>query len=175
MAPPKKYITGKFDVHANIEAELKAIGDFFGLVPTTLLTEAYKATINENISRFGAPEEIKDRWDKFSTNSVKESSDALKRERELKRVGIKSGLQKKAVDDEKNRFVSWIYTELLPHFTPDEINHFILAVKDSQEFKVRYAITSIIKRYNERAGCSITLSKEDEIVLINHLVDFGGM
>ncbi len=173
MAPPKKYKTGKSDIHINIETELKTIGDEFGLVPTVLLTEMYIATINENISRFGATDEIKERWCKFNAERELERKNALKRERELKKSGEKAGLQKKIRDEEQNKFIHWMYSELFIRFTPDELNHYISAVKSDDEYKVRYAVTSIIKHYNERACSSIALHKDDEIVLINQLIRLG--
>lgn len=174
MAPPKKYKTGKYDIHVNIETELKNIGDEFGLVPTVLLTEMYIATINENIVRFGAPDDIKERWCKFTSNREAAKKDALKREREIKRCSEKSGVQKRILDEEKDKFIEWIYNDLFPHFTPDELNHYILAVKDTNEYKVRYALTSILKRYNDKSSTNINLSKADETILINHLIGLGG-
>lgn len=174
MAPPKKYKTGKSDIHVNIETELKNIGDEFGLVPTVLLTEMYIATINENIVRFGAPDDIKERWCKFNAERELERKNALKRERELKKVGEKAGLKKKIQDEEQDKFIHWIYNDLFPHFTPDELNHYILAVKDTNEYKVRYALTSILKRYNDKSSTNINLSKADETILINHLIGLGG-
>lgn len=173
MAPPKKYKTGKSDIHVNIETELKNIGDEFGLVPTVLLTEMYIATINENMSRFGATDEIRERWCKFNAERELERKNALKRERELKKVGEKAGLKKKIQDEEQDKFIHWIYSELFVRFTPEELNHYISAVKSDDEYKVRYAVTSIIKHYNERACSAITLQKEDVVVLINHLIRLG--
>jgi hypothetical protein len=174
MAPPKKYAS-RIDLHINIESDLKEVGDFFGVIPTKALSSGYRYLIEHDIKRFGAPEEVLDKWNKYTNKHQLESNAEYQLAKELKKKAHADASKKKHVDDEQDRYLTWMYESLFPTFTPGELEHFIASAKSSDDYKVRYAITGIIKQYNERKCASIVLSKEDESTLINHLIDFGGV
>jgi len=175
LAPPKKY-RNRQDIHVNIEAELKQFGDYFNINPSIALEEGYIYTINQDIARYGASDDIRNKWFKFNESRNKEKIDALNREVELKKKSEESGLQKRILDDDKNRFANWLYSEFYPAFSSDEIRHYAKLVLDNNDNKVRFALESLKKQYTIRSNNTITpWTSEETAQAINHLIELGGI
>lgn len=175
MAPQRKY-QQKLDLHLNIERALKELGDEFNLNPTDVLTEGYIFLINEGLNRYGATDEFKKRWYTFLNTRIEREKEILRKEEELRIKAEESGLQKRILDDDKNRFANWLYSEFYPAFSSDEIRHYAKLVLDNNDNKVRFALESLKKQYTIRSNNTITpWSSEETAQAINHLIELGGI
>jgi hypothetical protein len=175
MAPRKKY-RSKLDLHVNIEQKLKEFGDIFGIIPATALEQGYIYIINHDIARYNPPIELREKWTEFIQQRDKDISDAIQREKELLSQGEKVGTQTRIINSEKDKFIQWVYESLFSQFSSSEIQHYAQVVRSNDDFKVRFTLSSIKNQYMQRTGEMITpWTKEDETVIINHLIELGGV
>ncbi len=104
LAPPKQFVSRK-DLHVNIEADIKEIGDNLGLMPKIVLKRGYFYSIDEHIERFGASQELKEKWSRIKYRDAEEFQQKITEDRELEEFAKIEGTRKKAQEDEQNHLV----------------------------------------------------------------------
>lgn len=178
MAPPKLYESRK-ELHVNVEARLKYVGDFFGLKPAYVLREGYKFAISQYIEEYGAPTEIKEQFSEILAADLDELNARIRYEKDIEDKAKKTGKQNRISAEikiqEEQEFLTFIITELLPVFTPGEISWASSLARSSQAHVVRQVLPSIRSNYQTRTGKNLSpWSEEEETAILNHLIDLGG-
>ena len=170
MAPRKQYIARK-DLHINIEADIKNIGDEFGLVPKDVLKNAYIFLINHHIERYGAPNELKVRWKEVLSRDLTTLHSEIETAKELERL-YKQSINHQIIETPK----SILLTVIIPLLSPDELQWVIRAAKSDHVNIVRSVIPKLKTIYEARTGkIAPYWTPDDEMEVLNHLIDLGGM
>ena len=179
MAPPKVYDQRK-DLHLNVENEIYEIGNFFGLKPASVLKDGYTYIINQFIEQYGAPTEIKERWSRQLHKNQKELQELIDREKSIEENSRKDGQQKRISYEirqkEKDDFKEFVISTLIPSFSVTDIQWLISLAKSDNASVTRQVIPFLRNNFQIKTKSDLPQwSMDQELDVINHLIDLGGV